>query len=428
MNLGVLSGRQWIKLRHSGFQVVWFPRFFQAARTTFRSFASRDFRVFMAGQIISLTGTAIQQTALGWLAYRLTGSPVFLGIVGFCGQIPVFFLSPFTGVLVDRYDRRNLIMMTQILSAVQAALLGILVMTCHIRAWQIPLLSLFLGIVNAVDIPARQALIAGVIGDRDHLGNALSLNSSAVNCARIAGPVAAGLLISAFGEAVCFWINAASYTAVIASLMAVKELAGIREKTDFSIWNGFRDGIRYVARTSRIRMVLFRVGFVSLSGVPFVVLLPVFVRDILAGDAHMLGFLTGSSGLGALCGALYLASMNHKEDPDRTAKAATFLFGISLIGFSRSACPMFSMVMLFFAGFGMMVQIAAGNAMLQTLVDDEKRGRVMGFYSMAFIGMIPFGSLWTGMLAARAGASMAIAVGGVGCILSAVLCSKKHPQ
>lgn len=378
----------------------------------------------MAGQGVSLIGTWVQQTALSWLVYRLTHSAALLGIVGFCSQVPSFFVSPFAGVLVDRVNKHRLIILTQTLSMIQALALGTLLMTDSIRVWHIPALSLFLGFVNAFDIPARQSFLIEMVEDKSHLGNAIALNSSMVNIARIIGPTVAGIMIAAVGEGLCFYINAASYGAVIVSLLFMRNINQKISMERKPVIRSLLDGFHYAFGSPQIRTIILQLGLVSLTGVPFMVLLPVFARDILHGGAHTLGFLMGASAIGALCGALFLATRSSVKGFGRIISYSTLLFGFSLIGFSLSRIFWISVVFLVFSGFGMMVQMAASNTVIQTVVDDDKRGRVMSFFTMAFIGMTPFGSLWAGTLASHIGAPETLTIGGICCITCSIILSR----
>jgi MFS family permease len=370
-------------------------------------------------------GTCFQQTALGWLVYRLTGSSVLLGLVGFCGQIPSLFLAPVGGVLADRACKRRLIVITQVLSMIQATILGTLLATGSIRVWHIPVLSFFLGLVNALDIPLRQSFIAETVRDKTLIGNALSLNSSMVNMTRIVAPPLAGFMIASLGEKVCFYINAASFGAVILTVCLMGDLQSRIRTDSVPVFQSLKDGFIYALGEHEIRSVLVQLGIVSFFGVPFVVLLPVFARDILHGGAGTLGFLMGSSGAGAFSGALFLASRKNDLDLERIRTHGVFLFGLGLVGFSMTGFFFLSLVMLYLAGFGMMVQMTAGNTLIQNLVDDDKRGRVMSLFTMAVMGMIPLGSLFQGFMANRVGASETLAAGGMGCLVCAVVAMRK---
>lgn len=395
-------------------------------QTTFRALSSRNFRLFLTGQGISLFGTCLQQTALGWLVYSMTCSSAFLGIVGFCGQIPSFFLAPLAGALADRYCKRKLIILTQILSMFQAATLGTLLITGSIRVWHIPVLSLVLGIVNAFDIPARQSFIIETVGEKPLLGNALSLNSSMVNMTRIIGPPLAGILIVLIGEGSCFYVNAVSFGAVIFSMVLMKNIKPHIRKDGEHVLKSLKDGFNYAFSSVEIRSILIQLGLVSLAGVPFVILLPVFAKDILHGGSQTLGFLMGASGAGALTGALFLASRKNDRELEKIKSLGVILLGLGLIGFSRSEIFLLSLFMLFLSGFGMMVQMAASNTLLQHLVDDDKRGRIMSLFTMAFMGMIPLGSLLHGSLANRIGAPETLTVGGLCCIFFACVFMMKN--
>ncbi len=382
----------------------------------------------MAGQGISLIGTWVQQTAMSWLVYRLTHSAALLGVVGFCSQIPSFFVAPFAGVLADRINKHRLIILTQALSMIQALTLGILLMTDYIKVWHIPVLSLFLGLVNAFDIPTRQSFVIEMVEDKSLLGNAIALNSSMVNVARMIGPTIAGIMIAAFGEEICFFTNAASYVAVIISLLLMKNIKSRISSDQKSALKGLREGFNYAFGFMPIKVIILQLGLVSLTGVPFMVLLPIFASDILHGGPHTLGFLMGASGVGALCGALFLASRKDVLGLGKIIASATLIFGCGLVFFSISSVLWLSMTMLFWAGFGMMVQMAASNTILQTIVDDDKRGRVMSFFTMAFIGMAPFGSLWAGTLASHIGAPKTLFIGGVCCMICSAVFSRKLPD
>jgi MFS family permease len=381
----------------------------------------------MAGQGISLIGTWVQQTALSWLIYRLTHSASLLGIVGFCSQIPSFAVAPFAGVLVDRVNKHRLIILTQTLSMIQAFALGLLVMTGTLEIWHIPLLSLFIGTVNAFDIPARQSYLIDIVGNRDLLGSAIPLNSSMVNIARIIGPTIAGALIAVVGEGMCFQINAASYIAVILSLVLMRNIPYHPVKRTGNVIRGLKEGFSYTFGFLPTRVIILQLGLASLAGVPYMVLLPIFARDIFHGGPHTLGYLLGASGAGALCGAVFLASRKTALGLEKIISAASLVFGVSLILFSQSKSLPFSLAMLVFTGFGMMAQMASSNTILQTIVDDDKRGRVMSFFTMAFIGMSPFGSLISGYLAGHLGAPAAQLAGGVALLLGTVAFTLKVP-
>lgn len=394
----------------------------------FRALSHRNYRLFFGGQSISLIGTWMQQIALSWLVYRLTHSAFLLGVVGFTGRIPTFLLAPFAGVWVDRWNRHRLLVVTQILSLNQALILALLVFAGIIAIWQIICLSLFLGLINAFDVPARQAFVMDMVGKKEDLANAIALNSSMVNGARLLGPSLAGMLIAVVGEGTCFLLNGLSFLAVIASLLAMKM---IPEKTKVKkppFWEGLKEGFSYAFGFAPIRSLLLLLALISLMGMPYMVLMPVFARDILQGDSHTYGFLMGASGVGALGGALFLASRKNVLGLGKIIVIASSIFGIGLIGFSQSRLfplALFSMVL---SGFGMMVQMASSNTVLQTIVDEDKRGRIMSFYTMAFMGMVPFGNLLAGSLASKIGAPETVMMGGIACLLGSMLFAKKLPS
>lgn len=393
-----------------------------------RALRHRNFRLFFSGQIISLTGTWMQRVAMGWLVYQLTHSAFMLGIVGFASQFPVFILTPFAGVLADRRNRHRMIILTQSLALAQALALSILVLTGTVRIWHVIALSIFLGIINSFDMPIRQSFMVEMIEDKKDLGNAIALNSSVVNVARLIGPSIAGLLIAAVGEGICFLLNAISYGAVIASLLMMRisprqENGGVKK-----IWQEMADGFRYASGFEPIRAILLLLALMSVMGMPYLVLMPVFARDVLHGGPGALGFLMGFAGLGALAGALFLAARKTVLGLGRIISVSAGIMGLALMGFAVSRNLYVSLALMVPAGFGQIVQMAASNTLLQTIVDDDKRGRVMSFYIMAFIGMAPLGSLLAGAVAGRISAPWAVFIGGVACVAGAVLFSRKLPK
>ena len=370
----------------------------------------------------------MQQVALGWLVYRLTHSAFLLGLVGFCGQIPSLFVAPLAGVWADRWNRHRMIVATQALSMLQALLLAGLVLGGVVQVWHVLGLSLFLGVVNAFDVPARQSFLVEMVGGREDLANAIALNSSTFNAARLVGPSVAGVLIAVAGEGVVFLVNGVSYVAVIAALLAMRVPARPRPSGPFApAWLNLREGVTYVTRFAPVRAILLLVSLVSLAGAPYAVLMPVFAADVLHGDAHTLGFLVGSIGVGALCGALLLASRQTVRGLGRYIVVAVAGFGVALVGFSLSRSLWLSLVLVFFTGFGLMVHMAASNTILQTVVDDDKRGRVMSFYAASFQGTMPVGSLLAGGLAGLVGAPRTLQLGGVACVLGALAFARALP-
>jgi MFS family permease len=385
-----------------------------------RALRHRNFRLFFGGQSISLIGTWMTRLATSWLVYRLTGSAFLLGIVGFSGQIPTFLLAPFAGVWVDRLNRRNVLIVTQILAMVQSFALAALTLTKHITIHEIIWLSAFQGMINAFDMPGRQAFLVEMVEDKQDLGNAIALNSSMVNMARLVGPSLAGMVIAISGEGSCFLIDGISYLAVIVSLFAMRLKPATVKRVTASMLVQLREGWDYVAGFAPIRTILTLFAMVSLMGWPFTVLMPVFASTILKGGPHTLGFLMGAVGVGALVSALSLAIRKSVVGLGRMIYISTAMFGVALIFFGMSRNFWLSLFCMLFCGFGMMQQMAASNTIIQTIVEEDKRGRVMSFYTVAFVGMAPFGSLLSGALAHAIGAPRTVMFSGACCIAGAV--------
>jgi MFS family permease len=377
-----------------------------------RALRHRNFRLFFGGQTISLIGTWMTRIATAWLVYRLTHSALLLGTVSFAGQIPTFLVAPFAGVWIDRWDRRQVLVWTQTLAMVQSFALAGLTFSGLITIHWILFLSVMQGIINAFDMPGRQSFMVQMVEDRADLGNAIAINSSMVNVARLIGPSLAGMLIAVTGEAWCFLVDGVSYIAVIASLlmMHVHVPAIMRKAT--STFHEMKEGWSYVSGFLPIRTILMLFAVVSLMGMPFVVLMPVFAATVLHGGPHTLGFLMGAMGVGALASALSLAARRNVRGLIRMIPVAAAVFGIGLIGFGLSNTFWLSMAMVLVAGAGMMQGMAASNTIIQTLVDEDKRGRVMSYYTMAFMGMAPFGSLLAGTMAHAIPSTRAWLVGG----------------
>jgi len=393
----------------------------------FRALHHRNYRLFFGGQGVSLIGTWMQQIAMSWLVYRMTQSAFLLGVIGFLGQIPAFLLSPFAGVLIDRWNRHRILVGTQSLAMIQAFILAFLTLTGTIAIWHIIILALSLGFVNAFDMPTRQAFVVEMVETGEDLGNAIALNSFLFNGARLLGPSIGGILISLLGEGVCFLLNGISFIAVIAALLAMKMTKReIRSKSSH-VLQGIKEGFTFAFGFPPIRSLLLLLGLVSLAAMPYTVLMPVFAKNILHGGPHTLGFLLGASGVGALVGAIYLASRKSVLGLGRLIVIALNIFGIGLIAFSVSRVLSLSLLLLAFTGFGMMVQMASTNTVLQTIVEEDKRGRVMSLYTMAFMGMVPFGSLLAGTLASKIGAPGTIMISGLACILGSILFARKLP-
>jgi MFS family permease len=384
-----------------------------------RALRHRNFRLYFSGQSISLIGTWMTRLATSWLVYRLTGSAFLLGVVGFAGQIPTFLFAPFAGVWVDRLNRRQVLLVTQILAMLQSLALAFLTLARHINIQEIIWLSAFQGLINAFDMPARQAFLVQMVEDKQDLGNAIALNSSMVNMARLVGPSLAGAVIAVSGEGSCFLIDGISYIAVIASLLAMRLPASVVKPTVDSMLAQLKEGWAYVSGFAPVRTILLLFAMVSLMGWPFTVLMPIFAGKILKGGPHTLGFLMGALGIGALISAISLALRKTVLGLGRMIPIATGSLGAGLILFGMSRILWVSLLLMLVCGFGMMQQMAASNTIIQTIVEDDKRGRVMSFYTMAFVGMAPFGSLLAGVVAHAIGAPLTVILSGVCCVAGA---------
>lgn len=396
-------------------------------RLAIRALRHRNFRLFFAGQSISLVGTWMQRIALGWLVYRLTHSAFLLGLVSFSGQIPVLLLAPFAGVLADRLNRHRLLILTQSTAMIQAAILAALVLTDVVQIWHLIVLAIVLGITNSVDMPTRQSFLVQMIEDKQDLGNAIALNSSMVNAARLVGPSLAGLLITLAGEGLCFMVNAVTYLAVILSLLLMRLPKREYKRRAARIWRQLGEGLRYAAGFEPIRAILLILALASFVGMPYSVLMPIFARDILHGGPDTLGFLMAASGTGALLGAFYLASRKSIAGLGKMVPIAVTIFGAGLICFSFSQVMLLSMFLLFVIGFGQMVEMALSNTILQTIVEEDKRGRVMSLYTVSIMGMMPLGSLVSGSLASHIGAPWTVRIAGVICIIGAGVFARRLP-
>ena len=396
-------------------------------RFAIRALRSRNYRLFFGGQSISLVGTWMTRIATSWLVYRLTKSPFLLGLTSFAGQAPTFFLGPFAGVWVDRWDRHRTLIVTQILSMLQSFGLAVLALLHVITIWEVILLMLFQGLINSFDMPTRQAFVVQMVDDRNDLSNAIALNSSMVNAARLVGPAIAGVLIAAVGEGYCFLLDGISYIAVIISLFSMHVQPRAAGQAHRRVLVDFREGLTYVTRSVPIRSILLLLSVISIVAMPYTVLMPVFASKILGGGAHTLGFLMSAVGVGALASALSLAARKTVLGLGRMIAISAALFGATLIAFSFSRVLWLSLVLLLFTGFGFLQQMAASNTILQTIVAEEKRGRVMSFYAMSFQGVAPFGSLIAGAFAARIGAPHTLAFGGVICIVAALWFARELP-
>ncbi|MFP5213354.1 MAG: MFS transporter [Acidobacteriota bacterium] len=393
----------------------------------FRALRSRNYQLFFMGQGVSLVGTWMQQTAMSWLIYRITGSTLLLGAVAFFNQIPTLFLGPFAGVVADRWERKRLLIWTQALSMLQAVILATLVLTNAIQTWHILVLSAFIGIINAFDIPIRQSFVVQMVEKKEDLGNAIALNSAMFNSARFIGPSIAGILISTVGEGVCFLLNGLSFIAVLASLIAIKVIPRQNHNGKAPVLHEFYEGIRYAYDFKPIFAMLVLLSVFAIAGAPYLVLMPAFAKDVLHGEAHTFGFLMSSAGIGALSATMYLASRKNVNGLIRIIPLATASCGLGIIAFALSRNIALSIACLFLAGFAMMIQIASSNTIIQTIVDEDKRGRIMSLYAMSFMGVMPFGSIVAGSVADRIGVQNTLLLGAALCIVGASIFAAKLP-
>ncbi len=392
-----------------------------------RALESRNFRLFFAGQAISLIGTWMTQIATIWLVYHLTNSAFLLGIVGFSSQIPSFILAPFGGIVVDRWNRHRILIITQCLAMLQSLALAGLALTGMIQIWQIILLSLFQGLINAVDAPARQAFVTEMVEKKENLGNAIALNSSIFNGARLVGPAIAGILIASVGAGLCFLIDGLSYIAVITGLLAMRLKPKEITHQTANVWQRLTEGFNYTFGFPPIRAILQLIALISFMGMQYTVLSPIFATQILHGGAETLGFLMAASGIGALMGGIYLSSRQSVLGLGKVIAYSPAVLGTALIIFSFSRVLWLSLLMMLVIGLSTILQIASSNTIVQTIVEDDKRGRVMSFFTMAFLGTLPFGNLVAGSLASHIGAPITLAMGGAFCILGSFWFAKQLP-
>jgi MFS family permease len=397
-------------------------------KTIFRSLQYRNYRLFFSGQSISLIGTWMQRIAMPWLVYHLTGSAFLLGLVSFAGQIPAFLLAPVAGVVSDKYSKYRVLLITQILSLIQALVLALLVLTGVIQIWQIVLLSIALGCINAFDVPSRHSFVIEMVEKKEHLGNAIALNSMMFNGARLIGPSVAGLILATAGEGICFLINAVSYLFVIGSLLMMNIQEKENTRRPGKLLHEMKEGLSYTFGFPPIKHLLILLAVVSLMGTSYQVLMPVFAKEILHGSSSTFGFLMGAAGLGALIGAVFLASRESLIKLGRIIPVASAFFGAGLIILSFSRSISVSLMLMIIIGAGMMLHTASSNTILQTITDDDKRGRVMSFYALAIMGTAPFGSLIAGSLAKIIGTPYTILIGGISCVAGAFVFYRKLPE
>jgi len=416
-----------------------------------RALRHRNYRLFFFGQGLSLIGTWMQHLALGWLVFRLTGDAFKLGLVGFAGQIPNLVFAPMAGVFADRWDRRRILMGTQALAMLHAGALAALVLGGFITrpgdAWYLIGMSLVLGVINSVDIPVRQSFIVEMVGSREDLAGAVPLNSFLMNGTRLVGPSLAGIVVYYWGEGLCFLVNSASYVAVLAALLAMRLTPRERPAARRQFLRELREGVGYAWGTPHIRLVLLFLAMMSIVGMPYMVLMPAFAKNVFGGDSKTQGFLMGAVGVGALCGTFLLASQKSPQGLGRIMAVGSGVFGAALVAFAscdvawmelapqlcgRSAWELPPNLVLVLAapilaavGFGQVAQLVAGNTLLQMVVDEDKRGRVMSLHTVAFLGVVPFGSLLAGAVARQIGPTDTVFAGGVLCLVAAVVFSAR---
>ncbi len=393
-----------------------------------RALQHKNYRLFFCGQAVSLIGTWISRIALSWLVYRMTGSAPVLGVVNFANQIPTFFLVPFTGVLVDHWNRHRMLIATHALLMIHAFILAFLALTGIIQVWQIILLSLIQGIIHSFEIPARQSFVSEMVEKKEVLANAIALNSTLFNVTRLVGPAIAGILIAALGEGICFFLDGITFLAVIASLLAMTIKPHTVSTKGMDVLKGLKEGFDYAFGFPPVRAILLLVALVSMMGLSYLTLMPVIARDILGGDAGVYGFMTSSAGAGALAGALYLASRKTVRGLAKHIAVSVVITGAGLIALSFSRDLWLSIVTIFVTAFGIMLQMAASNTVIQTLVDDDKRGRVLSFYIVALMGVSPFGSLLAGWLANLIGTMATLFMAGLICVAGGVFFTLKLPM
>lgn len=399
----------------------------ESIRQTMRSLRYRNFRIYFMGQGVSLIGTWMQRVAMSWLVYRLTKSAFLLGVVGFAGRIPVLFLAPFAGVVADRLSRRRILFFTNTISMLQAITLAVLTLTGVVQVWHVMVLAVVLGVSDSFDIPARQSFFVHMIGDPEDVGNAIALNSTIFNAARLVGPSIAGVLIAVVGEGWVFGLNALTFISMLTALALIHTASeGARDRSQRVLQN-LGEGFAWAWRFTPVRAALGLVMVVSFMAVPFTVLMPVFATEVLGGGADTLGFLMAAQGVGALVGALFMAYRSGMRGLGRLIAAASAIFAVGLTAFGASHTLWLSLPLLALAGFGLMVQTASTNTFLQMIVGDEMRGRIMSLYSMAFVGTLPLGSLYAGWLADRIGAQATVMIGGVATLIASALFTRKLP-
>ncbi len=400
----------------------------QALKWTGRALRYRNYRLFFMGQGISLIGTWMQRMALQWFVYNWTHSPWLLGALDFSSQIPAFLMAPWAGLAADRFSRHKLVVLTQVLAMVQAGVLAVLVLTGHVQVWHLFALAILLGIINGFDIPLRQSFVVEMVDDRADLGNAIALNSSVFNAARMVGPSLAGFILAITSAGFCFLLNAVSYIAVIWALLLMKITRREQPTGRAAGLRGLHEGLVYVWGLKTIPYLLLNLSLVSIAGSPYMMLMPVFAKRVLHGGPQTLGLLIAAVGVGAMIGAFFLASRKGVRGLGRVMAVAMGAYSLGLLAFSHSRSLPLSMAIMLFTGLGMMVMMAGTNTLLQTLVEEDKRGRVMALYTMAFMGSMPLGSLWAGAAATHIGAPMTVYLGSLACLVATGIFISRLPM
>jgi MFS family permease len=392
-----------------------------------RALRHPNFALFVSGQVSALVGYWIQQIALAWLVYRLTGSATLLGVLAFAANLPVLVLAPFAGLWSDRFNRHRMMLATQILEMLQAITLTVLAFSGAIAVWHIIALTAFLGMCVAVELPVRHAYLLELVGGKDDLPNAVATTSLVANCGRLIGPVVAGVLISRYSEATCFLINALTYIAVLVTFARIRVKPHQSAAAHPPLWRGLGEGFTYAWRSVPIRLLLMVLAAVAFTAAPYSTLMPAIVHERFAGDAQTLGFLVGAAGMGAVAGTLLLSMRRNVRGLLRFILVAALTVGAALVALSLSRWLPASIALMSVIGFGMLVVTVSTNMILQTIVDDDKRGRVMSLYTVAFLGIAPLGSLLAGMFADRIGATTTVLIGGIGCLLIGAVIVRRLP-
>ena len=381
---------------------------------------NRNLRLYYGGQLISMIGTWMQQMALSWLVYRLTNSAYMLGVIGFVTMAPSILLTPIAGMVADRTNRHRLVIITQILALIQAGLLAAITLNGHPQIWQLLVLGAFMGIISAFDLPTRQTFLIDMLDSKEEMGNAIAMGSSIMTVTRLIGPALAGVCIAVVGEGMCFLANAVSYVPVIVALCFVKAHQRPVPPSPLSPFGQIKEGFSYAFGFRPLRALILMMALISLFAMPFTVLMPAFAKDVFHGNASTLGILTTASGVGSLIGAIFLATRKGVLGLGKWIAISCALFGIGLVAFGLSKNIVLSSIMLSLVGFGSMVQMASSNTLVQTIVEEDKRGRVMSIFMMAFMGLAPFGSMAAGALANLIGVGTTVTISGVICLILAL--------